>query len=230
MIFFLFLAFADIDSDLNIASNTKLDQTTRSAAFSRLVSQAEKDSSKLRSIAHDTSQEVLQRWIAIRVLGRIGGRQITDHILPLLEDPKSDIRIAACAALGEIRSWYTGTPIRKLLKDDVLLVRVAAAQALGQLADPAAIEDLGEAIYDERHFHRGKGLWVRIHFVEALGKIRDRKSYPILFKTLDDSDPKIRKATLRALEQIAGMSLSEGRSSAEEREAWKRWLSVQLSK
>ena len=103
MIAFLFLAFAlafaDIDADLNIASNTKLDQTARSAAFSRLVAHAKKDSSTLREIAHDTSQEVLRRWIAIRVLGRIGGRQITDNLLPLLNDPKSDIRIATLSLI-----------------------------------------------------------------------------------------------------------------------------------
>ena len=153
-----------------------------------------------------------------------------DEIIPLLKDPKPDIRIAACSALGDIRSWVATKSLRESLQDDVLTVRVAAAQALGKLADPSAIEDLAQALYSESHFYRGKGLWVRIHFVEAMGKLRDKRAYPTLLKALDDEDPKVQRSTVWALEQTSGLSLGEGRSSQEEKEAWKRWLALQLTK
>lgn len=230
LLFLLSFAWADITDDLKQASNKNLAQNVREEAFSRLVVQGSKDSSLLKSIANNQKEELQTRWIAIRVLGRVGGRMMIDELSPLLIDPKPDIRIAACSALGDIRSWVATKSLRERLQDDVLTVRVAAAQALGKLADPSAVEDLSEALYAESHFYRGKGLWVRVHFVEAMGKLRDKRAYPTLLKALDDEDPKVQRSAVWALEQTAGLSLGEGRNSQEEKEAWKRWLALQLTK
>ena len=126
--------------------------------------------------------------------------------------------------------WSVTTDVKALLKDDVLLVRVASAQALGKIGNPAAIPELDTAIRAPEHFHRGKSLWVRMHFVEALGKIRHEKAYAGLLYAIDDQDQKVQKTAIDALEYISGVSFSEGRQHEEEREAWKRWLSSKLMK
>ena len=124
--------------------------------------------------------------------------------------------------------WSVTDDIKALLADDVLLVRVASAQSLAKIGNPSAIPELEIALRAPEHFYRGKSLWVRTHFVEALGKIRNEKAYPSLLFAIDDQDKKVQKAAIDALEYIAGLSFSEGRQYEEERQAWKRWLSAKI--
>ena len=231
MLFFLLsFAFADISSDLQQASDAKLEESLRQNAFTRLVREGNADSKPLLEIAKDVDTEIQQRWIVIHALGKIGGKKITQELQLLLKDKKSEIRIAACTAIGESRQWSTTESLLPLLEDRVLLVRVASAQALGKIGNPAAIESLDKAIRAPDHFHRGKSLWVRSHFVDALAAIRNKKAYSALLFAVDDQDPSVYRAAFFALEQIAGFALSEGRSEQEEKEAWKRWLAKELSR
>lgn len=231
MLFLLLsFAYADISSDLKQASDSLLEESIRQDAFSRLVREGNADAQPLIRLAQDKTIDVQQRWIAIHALGQIGGKIVTKELNTLLGDTKSEVRIAACAAIGEGRQWSTTDSLLPLLKDQVLLVRVASAQALGKIGNPAAIGALDEALRAPEHFHRGKSLWVRAHFVEAMASIRNKKAYSALLYAVDDLDPLVYKAAIFALEQIAGFALSEGRNTQEERQAWKRWLSKELSK
>lgn len=230
LIFFLTLLYADVSLDIAEASNTSLEEGVRQEAFLRLVREGNADAEPLFSIANDIDSDVQKRWIVIRALGKIGGKKVIQDLLPLLKDKRSEIRIATCSALGENRLWSVTEDLLLLLEDQVLLVRVASAQALGEIANPTAIEGLERALRAPDHFYRGKSLWVRAHFVEALGKIRNKKAYPALLYAIDDQDSGVYKAAIIALEQIVGFSLSEGRNGQEEREAWKRWLSKELSR
>ena len=230
LIFFLTLLFADVSGDIAAASNTSLKEEVRQDAFARLVREGNADAEPLFSIAKNTEMDVQKRWIVIRALGKVGGKKVVQDLLPLLKDQKSEIRIATCSALGETRLWSITEELILMLEDQVLLVRVASAQALGEIANPAAIDGLDKALRTSDHFYRGKSLWVRTHFVDALGKIRSKKSYPTLLFAIDDRDSGVFEAAVVALEQIAGFSLSEGRNPQEEREAWKRWLSKELSR
>lgn len=229
-LFFLSFAYADISSDLQQASDAKLEDSLRQDAFSRLVREGNANADPLITLAKDADTDIQKRWIAIRALGQIGGKKVTKELLSLLKDKKSDVRIAACAAIGESRQWSTTESLLPLLEDQVLLVRVASAQALGKIGNPAAIEGLDKALRAPEHFHRGKSLWVRSHFVEAMAAIRNKKAYSSLLYAVDDQDPLVYRAAFFALEQIAGFALSEGRNEQEEKEAWKRWLSKELAR
>jgi len=230
MLIFLFsLVYADIGSDLKLASNTTLEKSLRKDAFQRLVRDGNADSDPLIAIATNTNAGVQERWISIRALGKIGGKKVVRELRVLLKDPKSDIRIAACSALGQTRLWSVADDVQALLEDGVLLVRVASAQSLGEIGNPSAIPALEKALRDQAHFHRGKSLWVRTHFVDALGKIRNKKAYSALLFAIDDQDGKVQKSAIQALEYISGISFSEGRKHEEERQAWKRWLSAKMT-
>ena len=50
----------------------------------------------------------------------------------------------------------------------------------------------------------------------------------VLLKCLTDGDDRVVQSAVVALEKIAGFSLGDGRSSAEEVEAWSRWIQNQL--
>ena len=230
LFFFLSLVYADISSDLQQASDAKLEDSLRQDAFSRLVRDGNADAQPLITRAQDTEEDVQKRWIAIRALGQIGGKKVTKELQALLKDKKSEVRMAACSALAESRQWSTTDSLLPLLEDQVLLVRVASAQALGKIGNPAAIAALDKALRAPEHFHRGKSLWVRSYFVEALAAIRNKKAYSSLLYAVDDQDPLVYRAAFFALEQIAGFALSEGRNEQEEKEAWKRWLAKELSK
>lgn len=229
-LFLLSFAYADISSDLKQASNGQLEESLRQDAFSRLVREGNADAEPLVTLAQDSTVEVQQRWIAIHALGKIGGKNVTKELTTLLNDKRSEVRIAACAAIAESRQWSTTNSLLPMLKDQVLLVRVASAQALGAIGNPVAIDALEVALRAPEHFHRGKSLWVRAHFVHAMAAIRNKKAYPALLYAVDDQDPLVYNAAFFALEQIAGFALSEGRSEQEEREAWKRWLSKELAR
>ena len=230
MLFFFSLLYADVSGDIVQASNTSLEESVRQEAFARLVREGNADTEPLFSLAKDESADIQQRWIVIRALGKVGGKKLVQDLSPLLNDKKSEVRIAVCSALGDTRLWSATSVLLPLLEDQVLLVRVAAAQSLGAIANPEAVEALEKALRASAHFHRGKSLWVRTHFVEALGKIRSKKAYPALLYAIDDQDEGVHQAAIVALEQIAGFALSEGRNRQEERQAWKRWLGKELAK
>ena len=230
MLFFLcsFL-FADPNIDLQTAADANLSEASRLQAFERLVDLGNTDISLVRKTSLDSSSELRQRWVSIRVLGKVGGQVVLQHLVSLLQDSSPDIRSAAVSALGDIRSWSTTASLLPLLQDDVLVVRATTAQALGKIGDPSALSALEKSLSSAEHYHRGQSLWIRSHFVKAMGSIRDKKAYPALFRALDDADKSVARAAIEALEYIAGFSLSENRSFADEKEAWRRWLGSKLS-
>ena len=228
-LFLLAFAFAEPEADLQAAANASLSEKARADAFERLVELGNTDISLVRRTSVDTDSDMRQRWVSIRVLGQVGGQIVLQHLVSLLQDTSPDIRTAAVSALGDIRSWSTTDSLIPLLKDDVLVVRATTAQALGKIGDPASLPALEQALNSSEHYHRGQSLWIRSHFVVAMGKIRDKKAYPALFRALDDVDVSVVRASIQALEYIAGFSLSEDRSFEDEREAWRRWLGTKLS-
>jgi HEAT repeat protein len=86
---------------------------------------------------------------------------------------------------------------------------------------------LVEALEDPSNTYRGQSLWVRRHYVEALGQIGSKNALGGLIRALRDEDPAVRSAALEAVERIAGRSYAEGRSRPEQVEAWERWWANQ---
>jgi HEAT repeat protein len=169
-----------------------------------------------------------QRWIAIRVLGRLDGSVARRTLLELSGDESAPVRAAALEALGDQGNREVVDRVIPGLRDPAIIVRVSAATALASLASPAAITALDDALEDESNYRRGQSLWVRRYFVMALGDIGDDSAYPTLLRTLNDADQRVVDETIGALEDIAGFSFSEGRDSEEERQAWVRWTQSRI--
>ncbi len=222
------LAFGGAEADLSLAVRSDLDEATRMAAFERLVSLGATDIGLILAVSADQEADARSRWVAIRVLGQVGGAQARDALLLRLQDDMPAIRVAAASALGDLGDRAAVAPLILALDDQALLVRAAAADALGLLADSRAVAPLAAAVRDRDGYHRGSSLWVRRHYVDALGRIGDRAALPALLLALDDPDPSVSEAAVRAMESVARFSMSEGRTVAEEREAWRRWASAEI--
>ncbi|HET9591102.1 MAG TPA: HEAT repeat domain-containing protein [Anaerolineales bacterium] len=118
-------------------------------------------------------------------------------------------------------------PLIEALGDKEGTVRKFAAILLGKLGDPRAIEPLGMRLYDLHHevgrasadSLAGFGtsavdvlvealnhpeMWIRIHSIQALSKIRDARVAPILLHMLSDPEREVKKQAIRSLGELKG--------------------------
>ncbi|MEC7947568.1 MAG: HEAT repeat domain-containing protein [Myxococcota bacterium] len=221
-------AHADTAGDLLEAADAQVPEATRLEAFDRLVRTGQTDISHVRTVAVTVDADTRQRWVAIRVLGKVRGDGPRDVLLGLLDDEQPAIRAAATQALGDLGDRNTTTQLIEQLKDPAVIVRAGAAEALGKLGDRTAVSPLADALQARDNYYRGSSLWVRSHFVLALGEIGDRKAVPTLLRALDDGDAGVQVAAVAAMERVAGFSYAEGRDADQQREAWRRWGQAQV--
>lgn len=116
-------------------------------------------------------------------------------------------------------------PLIDALKDNEGAVRKYAALVLGKIGDPRAIEPLGMALYDLHH-DVGKvsaealvnfgvnsfeilveamehpEMWIRIHSVDVLPKIREPRVGLVLLEMLKDSEREVKKHVIEAMGEL----------------------------
>jgi hypothetical protein len=221
-------AHADVAEDLVLAANGDAPESTRLLAFDRIVQSGNTSIEHVRGVALDGEGDSRQRWVSIRVLGKVRGDAPKAVLIELLADEQPAIRAAAVQALGDLGDGRTAEPVAALLKDPAVIVRAGAAEALGKLASPSSVQPLADAVSARDNYYRGSSLWVRKHYVVALGEIGSKEAVPALLRCLDDRDEGVRVASVKALESVAGFSYSDGRDPDQQREAWRRWAQSQL--
>ena len=225
LLFLVVAAHASLDELIATASNGDLAKDQRQAAFDELVRTGYGD--ELITKAEDPSTDARQRWVIIRVMGKIHSPPAVAALQRLLTDDISGIRAAAAMALGDTGDAAQAPKIAALLEDPAIIARATAADALALLGSPEAVPYLVRALDDPSNFYRGESLWVRRHFVVALGSCQDKAALPALIRCLDDADATIVDAALVALEQVSGVSWADGRNRAEQIQAWMRWYANQ---
>ncbi|MGZ9166629.1 MAG: HEAT repeat domain-containing protein [Anaerolineales bacterium] len=121
-------------------------------------------------------------------------------------------------------------PLIEALGDKEGTVRKFAAILLGKLGDPRAIEPLGMTLYDMHH-EVGKvsaeslakfgatavgvliealshpEMWIRIHSVLALSKIKDARIAPVLLQMLNDPEREVKKQVIQSLGELKDRSV-----------------------
>lgn len=115
-------------------------------------------------------------------------------VLPLLSDPRPQVRVAALAALEYRKSWRTGQPeiiLTLATSDPEPEVRAAAVMALGNVQQRLLLEEICTCLLDPspqvRHATveallwdcERRWIWVRHAFHEALGDVRFAKDGPL---------------------------------------------------
>lgn len=215
------MALAGVPEDLETAADTNLPTALREQAFARLATPDAVDT--LTALAKDKDTRPQQKWVAIRALGPVKDDASRVAILQFLAAEDAHARMAALGALGDRGDVTLSGYAAARLADPALLVRAAAAEALGKLKDPSTLPDIERALQDPTNHYRGASLWFRRHLVEAAGNIGTDAAVPLLARALDDADPEVSGAAVKALEKVAGFSYAEGRTADQERAAWKRW-------
>lgn len=228
LLFLVGLALGGAAEDLVLAASERAAEADRMAAFERLVLLGNTDMAVVSAISVDDEGDTRQRWVAIRCLGKIKGVRSKELLSQLLNNPQPAIRTASAAAMGDFGHKDFVEGLNSSLSDAAVLVRAAAAKSLGQIGDSRSVAPLSEAVNHRRSYFRGKSIWVRRHFIEALGAVGSKDAFPVLLRTIDDPDEAVAQAVIDALEKVAGFDFAKGRTAEQEKEAWRRYVSQQL--
>lgn len=223
LLLFLSTASAAVSDDLGVAADTSLDEAARMQAFNKLVLDWTNQRPDLERIATDANHDARERWVVVRVIGQTNDPAAAAVLTTLLKDPMPAMRAGAASALADLGDKEHADAIEPLLQDDAMFVRAAAADALGTLSSQKTAASLEAALKNSSNYYRGSSLWVRTHYVTALGAIGSETSIPALVACFDDKDPAVVQASLVALRAIVGYDFAEGRTQAQHIEAWRRW-------
>ncbi len=169
------------------------DRAVREAAIGALTAIGEPSVPALGLCLSDPQVGVQES--ASAVLASIADGRVLAPLIASLGNRDWIVRMHAAKALGRIKDPSALEPMIPLLQDKVKAVREEATVALAAIGD-AAIPSLLEAL---RHAE-----WlVRLHAVEALGKMRSSAAVePLLSVLFNDQDQAIREDVVRALGQI----------------------------
>ena len=172
---------------------------------------------------HDADRAV--REAAIGALSSIGGPSVP-ALATCLADPALHVQEAASAILASIGDARVFRPLVDALGSRDWIVRMHAAKALGRIGDPEAVSALMPLLQDRVKAVREEvsaalaaigGVavlaliqalqhdeWlVRLHAVEALGKLKCAEAVePLLQALFNDRDSAIREDIVRALGAI----------------------------
>jgi HEAT repeat protein len=169
------------------------------------------------------------RQAAAKALGNTEHPAALPYLMEALHDSYwwYEREFAAGDLLSAIEKLGTAAvdPLIEALQDKEGTVRKFAASLLGKLGDPRAIEPLSMALYDLHH-EVGKAsaeslarfggpafdilvealshpeMWIRIHAMSALSKIKDRRVTPILLQMLNDPERDVRKQVIQSLGEL----------------------------
>lgn len=162
---------------------------------------------ELRQIFNSESISFKNRWKALMLYARLGGKKRSfPGLVEALSDRQWFIRSASAKALGYMKEKRAVPYLLSTLKDRSLIVRTSAVDALGQIKSKSSVGYLKKALFDPINFHKGKGLWIRRHIVEAIIKIRGPASISMLLSLLDDNDKSVIKTSVTALSKLTGVS------------------------
>jgi HEAT repeat protein len=166
------------------------------------------------------------RQAAAKALGNTGHPSALPYLMEALHDSYwwYEREYAAGDLLSAIEQVGSAAvdPLIEALRDKEGTVRKFAAILLGKLGDSRAIEPLGMALYDLHH-EVGKAsaeslarfgspafevlvealshpeMWIRIHAMSALSKIRDNRVALVLLERLNDPEREVKKEAIQSL-------------------------------
>ena len=169
------------------------------------------------------------RQAAAKALGNTGHPAALPYLLEALHDSYwwYEREYAASDLLSAIEKMGTAAvdPLIEALQNKEGTVRKFAANLLGRLGDPRAIEPLGMALYDLHHevgkvsaeslarfgapvlevlveALRHPEMWIRIHAIGALARIKDGRVTPILLELLNDPERDVKKQVIQSLGEL----------------------------
>ena len=169
------------------------------------------------------------RQAAAKALGNTGHPAALPYLMEALHDSYwwYEREYAAGDLLSAIEKMGSAAvdPLIEALQDKEGTVRKFAATLLGKSGDPRAIEPLGMALYDLHHEVGNASaealarfgapafdilvaalshpeMWIRIHAMRVLSKIKDGRVTPILLEMLNDPEREVKKQVIQSLGEL----------------------------
>jgi len=169
------------------------------------------------------------RQAAAKALGNTGHPAAVPLLMEALHDPfwwyEREMQAGDLFDAIEKMGTHVVEPLIEALKDNEGTVRKYAAMLLGRIGDDRAIEPLSMALYDLHH-DVGKvsaealvnfgvrsfeilvealdhpEMWIRIHSVDVLPKIREPRVGLVLLEMLKDPEREVKKHVLEAMGEL----------------------------
>ena len=158
----------------------------------------------LEDVAFDRTRDNSQRWRALLALSVQGDDQSIEHLNSAVRSSEWFMRDAALVAMGAVDKKLSLRWAKRLvIRDPSMLVRTTAVKIIRENGSKEDIPVLLKAVYSKQNFRGGRSLWIRRHIAEAIFHL-DRSSYKEMLRFLDDSDVKVNRVALNALESVTG--------------------------
>jgi HEAT repeat protein len=169
------------------------------------------------------------RQAAAKALGNTQHQKALPYLMEALRDPfwwyEREMQAGDLFTAIEKMGAMAVEPLIEALKDHEGAVRKYAALVLGRIGDPRAIEPLGMALYDLHH-DVGKAsaealtsfggssfevlvealdhpeMWIRIHSVDVLPKVKEPRVGLVLLEMLKDPEREVIKHVVQAMGEL----------------------------
>jgi HEAT repeat protein len=213
------------------ASDPALPEADAQAMFNRVVAMGGQALPSLEASFRDAGASDAEVWIAARALGRIGGERARRALVDGLSSSRIIARLGAVSGLGLLGDRDLAKDLEKALFDEAMTVRTAAADALAALGVRGSSKALSEALDLPGNFRAGKSHFVRVHIIQALGRLGSIGGLDALVRAVGEPEPAIRLAAADALTAITGTTFRprDGRPDdppgPAESAAWQQWWS-----
>lgn len=152
---------------------------------------------------------------AISILKYSDNPSVIPYIEEKLYDESPMVRKNALIALGNLGAVNTIPAIIVVLNDEDKFTRCQAAHVLGVLKDEKAVYPLVKILRQDPY------PFARQTAANSLGEIGDEHAVPPLIDSLDDEVPRVRSASLVALNRITGEKVGF------KKEAWADWWNAE---
>jgi len=130
---------------------------------------------------------------ALRIVARLGGREVMERLKFSLKDERSQVRRVAVEALGAIGTPDALQVLRLALTDEDATVRREAVQRVGGYRGPETISFLLPMLRDE-------DLWVRVRAVQAIAAQEGEEAAQVLLRTVEQEEAgPVKLAAIRSL-------------------------------
>ena len=126
-------------------------------------------------------------------IGRMGTLAV-ESLIEALQDREGAVRKFAALLLGRIGDTRAMEPLGMELYDLHHDVGEASAEALARFGAPA-VDVLIEALSHPE-------MWIRIHSIVALSKIKDSRIAPVLLQMLNDPEREVKKQVVQSLGKL----------------------------
>ncbi len=178
----------------------------------------------LKKIAFSKDYEMPTRWKAFMDYVQKENKNSIPEIKLALKSNDWFMRDAALKALLLVDPQMARNNAQQILKNDKsLIVRTGAVDIIRSLKDKDSAKLLWQALRDKKNFRNQQSLWIRPRIITTLVEMDD-KSLGEYVKTLDDSDVRIQKIALFALEKFTKEALATDKESLDIHIArWKEW-------